>query len=64
MCLSTAYLAQNDTDYLGHGTTYASPGNLLVGAACLGKHFREYSAPEIMQMRRKLRAQFNGSLKH
>lgn len=53
----TAYLAQNDTVYLGHGTSYASP--VIAGlAACLWEALPEYSAPEIMQMIRKSAHQY------
>lgn len=53
----TAYLAQNDTVYLGHGTSYASP--VIAGlAACLWQALPDYSAPEIMQMIRKSGHQF------
>lgn len=53
----TAHLAQNDSVYLGHGTSYASP--VIAGlSACLWQALPQYSALEIMQIIRHSSHQF------
>lgn len=54
----TAHLAQDDSVYLGHGTSYASP--VIAGlAACLWQALPQYDALEIMQIIREASHQFH-----